>query len=239
MKVVQILGLFNSGTNLLYKIIDTLFDVKIGAEGHTLFWKHTVLAKEFAKKHAPQKQRNVYIVISKNPYFQFHSFKKAPYSIRLRNATSNVDIDNFVKKSFYIITPRKVITDTSQLSFKHCPHYWSAFYDGASKHLPEKQTLFIKYEDILFNVDSIISQLKTLLPLKDEFINDPELLQKTLSEILDTPAKTSGKPRFGKGAKEYYKESNIKQLYKPNTFRWINDGLSKNVMQKLGYQFHF
>ena len=237
MKVVQILGLFNSGTNLLFQIINTLFDVQIGDEGHTLFWKHTVLTDEFSKKYVKKKNTNVYIVVSKNPYFQFHSFKKAPYSIRLRNNTNNT-IDNFVQKSFYIVLPRNVITDSSQLSFKHFPHYWNEFHSATFKYLPQHNTLYVKYEDIVFNTDQVITQLSTILPLKPQFIDNNTLIRSTLNIILDTPAKKSGNPRFGNSARQYYTQSNINTLYKPNTFTWINRELKKQIMNRLNYTFH-
>jgi hypothetical protein len=238
MKIVQILGLFNSGTNLLYKIVNTLFDVKIGDEGHTLFWKHTVLGNDFAKKHVKCGNKHVYLVVSKNPYFQFHSFKKAPYSIRLRNTAKINDVNVFVKKSFYILPPGKVVTDKYTLSFKHFPNYWNSFFDATIKYLPKQNTLYIKYEDIIFNIETVIDKLKELIPLKKEFINDDDLLKSTLISILETPAKNSGKPRFGSEALKYYDDSTIKNLYKATTFKWINSELSKRLMNKLNYSFH-
>jgi len=238
MKVVQILGLFNSGTNLLYKIVDSLFDVKIGDEGHTLFWKHSVIGKDFAKRHIKGGDKYIYLVVSKNPYFQFHSFKKAPYSIRLRNTTLSTNIDNFVKKSFYVLPPRKAIADTYSLSFKNCPHYWNSFFESTFKYIPTKNVEYIKYEDVIFDTQSIVNRLKLILPLKKEFMNDTILLNTTLMNILKTPAKKSGKPRFGKEATQYYNDSTIKDLYKEDTFKWMNTQLSKKLMEKLGYSLH-
>jgi len=40
---IQLLGPFNTGTNLLFKILKQIIkqDIQIGDTGYTLFWKHT------------------------------------------------------------------------------------------------------------------------------------------------------------------------------------------------------
>jgi hypothetical protein len=223
-KRVQICGLFNSGTNLMANVISEIFDVVVGDEGHLDFWKHTVVGKQFAKQHV--KKNTLYIVVSKNPYFQFHSFKKQLYSIKT-NATN--DINAFVKQCLSIKAPRSVVTDISNLEFKHFPHYWNSFYRHALNFIPN--IVVVKYEDLLFNPHCVIDNLEKYMQLKNVNVNE------VLSLVLNTPSKQSGKPRFGDSAKLYYDPENVKGLFDHETFQWINTRLDSDIMNALNYSF--
>jgi hypothetical protein len=234
MKVIQILGLFNSGTNLLYSILNEIFDVYVGAEGHTLFWKHTVIGKNFARKHIKPSENTFYLIVTKNPYFQFHSFKKSPYSIKLKKHRINqLSLDAFVDKPLCIMLPKGVITDLSTLNFNHCPHYWNKFHMSAFKNLPPKNTIIIKYEDLLFNTNAIISELTKFFPLKNQYLNET-YLRSTIDGLLNKPSKSSGQPRFGNTAKQFY-SSNVHALYNKDTLSWITSQLNKDIMDILHY----
>lgn len=224
-KAVQICGLFNSGTNLVTNIISEIFDVTIGKEGHLDFWKHTVIGEGFAKKHI--KKNTLYIVVTKNPYFQFHSFKKELYSIKTKDTK---DINTFVKQNLSIKPPLLVVTDTSNLEFKNFPQYWNSFYRNTLKFIPN--IIIVKYEDLLFDPHSVIDNLKKYMPLKNVNIND------ILSSVLNTPSKESGKPRFGESAKSYYDPQNIPDLFNHDTFQWINTRLDSDIMNALNYSFN-
>ena len=234
MKVIQILGMFNSGTNLLFTILDELFDVNVGNEGHTLFWKHSVVGKQFANKHVKVSQNNYYLIVTKNPYFQFQSFKKSPYSIKLKNhKIDSLTLDEFVNKSIYIALPKNVITDLSTLNFQNCPHYWNKFHSSAFKNLPPNNTIVVRYEDLLFNSESVIRELIKFFPLKPQYLNENNL-KNALRSIFNKPAKSSGHPRFGSSAKQFY-SSNVKNLYNKQTLNWISSQLNKDITNILRY----
>lgn len=234
MKVIQILGLFNSGTNLLYAILNEIFDVYVGSEGHTMFWKHSVVGKQFAKKYVKISNNTYYLIVTKNPYFQFQSFKKSPYSIRIKNyKTNQLSLDAFVNKPMYIVLPKNTTTDLSTLNFKHCPHYWNKFHLSAFRNLPPNNTIVVRYEDLLFNSDAIIKELAKFFPLKNQYL-DETLLKNTLNGIFNKPSKSSGQPRFGNSAKQFY-SSNVKNLYSSQTLNWISSQLNKDVMDILQY----
>lgn len=224
-KRVQICGLFNSGTNLMTNIVNGIFDVKIGNEGHLDFWKHTVVGKKFAKNHI--KKNTLHILVTKNPYFQFHSFKKQLYSIKTKNTD---DINLFVKQTLSIKPPRFVVTDTSTLEFKNFPHYWNCFYRNALQNIPN--IIVVKYEDLLFNSLGVVEALKKFMPAKNINIED------TLATIINTPSKESGKPRFGDSAKSFYDSQNIPNLFNTETFNWINTNLDSDIMNALDYSFN-
>ena len=235
MKVIQILGLFNSGTNLLFTILDKLFDVNVGSEGHTLFWKHTVVGKQFSKKHVNVSDNNYYLIVTKNPYFQFQSFKKSPYSIKLKHHNMDkLSLGEFVNKTIYIALPKNVITDLSTLNFKNCPHYWNKFHSSAFKHLPPNKTIVVRYEDLLFNSDSVVKELMKFFPLKKQYVNNELQFKNTLNTIFNTPAKSSGHPRFGSSAKQFY-SSNVENLYNKQTLNWISSELNEDIMNILRY----
>ena len=104
----------------------------------------------------------------------------------------------------------------------------------AFRHLPKTHTIHIKYEDVLFNLQSVIDKLLLHFPLKNEYL-DINTFNFQLYNILNTPSKSSGQPRFGIIAKNYYDDSNLNSLYKPATFRWLKHELKHDLMKKLGY----
>lgn len=234
MKVIQILGLFNSGTNLLFTLINEIFDVFVGNEGHTIFWKHTVIGRNFAKKNIKRSENTFYLIVTKNPYFQFQSFKKSPYSIKIKKHTiSHLTLDDFVNKPLCIMLPKGVITDLSTLDFEDCPDYWNKFHASAFKNLPPNNTIIIKYEDLLFNTHAVINELTKIFPLKNQYLNEDHLFN-TVVHLLNQPSKSSGQPRFGTTAKQFY-SSNVKTLYQPDTLNWISSQLNKDIMNVLMY----
>ena len=47
---IQIVGAFNTGTNLVTRVLKNAFKVQVHNEGHTLFWKHTCLRKHLVRR---------------------------------------------------------------------------------------------------------------------------------------------------------------------------------------------
>ena len=88
---IQILGPFNSGTNLLKKMLhknitnktrDQMFQ-RVGNQGSILCWKHTS-SEKLLKQHAKNTE-NVFIIMYKRPDLFFKSILKAPYSIKFKS----------------------------------------------------------------------------------------------------------------------------------------------------------
>ena len=132
------------------------------------------------------------------------------YNKHNKRILEKININSFVKKSFFIILPplpNGVIADKSTLAFDNFPHYWNSFYSSSLKYIPDEQKIIIRYEDILFNTEKVIDDLKIHLNVKKNFTQSS--FQPILNEIFEQPAKSSGNSRFGSQAKAYYNPNNI------------------------------
>ena len=110
---LSVLGPFNSGTNLMRKIIDNNPDsCKITYP----FWKHT-----FKLNHLDFNIQ--YIVMYRHPYLWINSLKKAPYDITFTT------IDNNVNFSLYRNVPTEK-TEEFNLSFSSLMSRNSSFISG-------------------------------------------------------------------------------------------------------------
>lgn len=239
-KKVQVIGMFNTGSNLVSKLIDSLFNVNIHREGHTLWWKHSIVSQDFFSEF---KDRNaVYVVVVKNPYWWFHSVYKAPYGINVEdeNTTKIKNIEDFINKNIHVKIPpkNKHKYNKDMMNFENLPDYWSIFYENALNNLPPENTVIVRYVDVMNNINKVINDLKKKIPLKRAFTlsRNPEIMSNTINVILSRPAKSHGNPRYGKEALNYYQLQNIPKLFKKDTFNWLATHLNKNIVEKLNYK---
>ena len=81
-KKIQILGPFNTGTNLLSKILKNIDQIiEIHPEGHTLFWKHTI-RKEKIQQHIDSNNDTLFICLYKPLHNWLCSMLKASYALK-------------------------------------------------------------------------------------------------------------------------------------------------------------
>ena len=88
---IQILGPFNTGTNLLAKILKKNInqDIKIHREGHTLFWKHTIDRSKI-DEYIESNPDTLFICLYKPIQNWICSMKKASYLYNGKKLTENV-----------------------------------------------------------------------------------------------------------------------------------------------------
>ena len=93
---VQIVGLFNSGTNLMAKIVKSIVeDVIIHPEGHTIWWKHAYLTESFFEKILKSemyRDRVFFVVVVKRLDWWKRSMRKRNYSLEFDDNESNVEL---------------------------------------------------------------------------------------------------------------------------------------------------
>jgi len=88
MKKVQVLGPFNSGTNLLIKmLVNNCIEIekpgdKVVVCENILMWKHT-LRHQFIRKRALESKNHVFIIVYKNIYNWLFSVAISPYDIQI------------------------------------------------------------------------------------------------------------------------------------------------------------
>jgi hypothetical protein len=237
---VQIVGAFNTGTNLVTRVINAIFDVNIQKEGHTIFWKHTCLSNNF--KIDP----NVwYIIVTKHPYWWFHSIRKAPYSLKTENP--NLPIGDFLKQKIRVQFPRmSYTTDRGNIYFANFIDYYNKFYNGCLEFLPKNKTIVIRYYDFLHNPMKTVLSLAKCLPAKKPLksLNKPkrnnskakELANDKIKKIFVRPTKHHGNPRHGMNAINWYKKGNLNKLFNDEEYNWINKCLDKKLLGEIGYK---
>lgn len=240
---VQIVGAFNTGTNLIAKAVAGIFDVDIHKEGHTLFWKHTCLTPRHddAIPSINNQSAVVYVVVVKHPYWWFHSIKKSPYSL----TTSNPDlpIGEYLKQRVCVQFPKmKYATDVTNVNFDNFVDYYNRFYDGALNALPKEKTVVVRYTDFIEDPMDTIFKLADYLPVKGNVKNlkknaiAQDNVWGVLKNVFNKPTKSHGNPRHGPATKKWYKRENLNKLFKQIDYDWINDRLDKNLLQVLGYR---
>ncbi len=200
---VQLIGTFNSGTNLVANIIKQFFDCKIHTEGHTLFWKHSLLTNEFMAdviKNMEQSQSSTFfIIVIKRLDWWLDSISKHKYTIEFQD--SNVIINPPFRRP-----QDKFIVPNNHIVFNSLEEYYNTFYESAFKSIPSKRILVLRYQDVLLHSINVIKQIANKIPLKKIYKLNPNILTKELTEILEKPAKKTGNSRYGNKAKQYYTE---------------------------------
>ena len=83
---IQLLSPFNTGSNLLGKILKKNIKekVKINVQGHTLFWKHTI-SKLMIEEYIKSNTDTLFICLYKPIHNWICSMKKASYNIKWNN----------------------------------------------------------------------------------------------------------------------------------------------------------
>ena len=188
MKRIQILGPFNSGTNLLAKILNNAANEKISLSpcGSTYFWKHNIYFKKiynFIKKN----QEVLFICMYRDIYEWINSVLKKNYDLK---GMSN----NFTRD--------KIISISSKNSFgqlkldKPCTIHGCHFKDLIHLH---KFYLF-NYLKLITSFKNVIciSYSKVLLPDRFNYLSEKfnkfniTLNKINLEKIIEKPSKGHG-----------------------------------------------
>lgn len=205
---VQVIGLFNSGTNLVSKIIKELFDCKIDKEGNTIFWKHSLITKEFLNQQLKSQNRQtqnyytIFVVVIKHLDLWIESMKKKGANYGLISKDDKIELS----PPLHLLNRIHYSLPKSNIEFKSLEDCWNKFYDNAINLIPNNRSIIVRYEDVILQPRKLVSNLNRKLNLKSRFNLNRGLIGKSLENIFRSPSKRTGNPRYGKDAKEYYRE---------------------------------
>lgn len=237
---VQIVGLFNTGSNLAARLVDSFFRVNVHHEGHTVWWKHSMITQHLLDQHLTKDLK--IIVVVKNPYWWFHSMFKSQYGIEIDTETPK-KIGEFIKENITVKIPKKlkVIADNTNNKFENLPQYWCEFYKNALKLLPKGQFVVVRYCDILHKPHKVLKNLEEFIPqkfwkIKPKHPRRLSVQKNEMNLLYIKPTKNHGNPRYGKEAKDYYNLKNIPKLFKSKTFEWIKENIDEELMTVFKYK---
>lgn len=172
---VQIYGPFNTGTNLLTKFLQAIFHIQILRDGSSHDWKHAL--------DIPHRPNLFNIFIIKNPFSWFQSMFKEPYDVKLNRKK------RLLFQPIHFYRKHVPVGKKYNVKFQSLPklwfHYYSLYLQYAQKH---NNCIFITYEDLLYNTDSVMNQLSSLfgIPLPPQY-------QTIKEKTFQKPAKKKGK----------------------------------------------
>ncbi len=166
---VQVYGAFNTGTNLMVKLLNNIFQTQIPKEGSTRKWKHTLNVKNFP--------RLFHICMIKNPFSWFQSVIKESYLIE------------WDKKKRLLHQPVLMRGEGNPQRFSSIAKLWLHYYINYLE-FSKKNTynvLVIPFEEMIYDTDNLYQFISSVfkIPLP---INYLDIKEKTMAR----PAKPHG-----------------------------------------------
>jgi len=235
---IRFCGCFNTGTNLLYKIMSKWYDInKVNinvrkGEGHTFGITKHATPKRFLN-HGPIKQalkkKNIkFVVIIKDPYFWIKSCFKSPYHEMKNSKTmAQNNLNAFLQMPCHV-------PDISKETYKSVLDVWNVFYRDAWNLLPHEDTVYVRYEDLLFRPYKTMIDISEKLKLKEFEL--PDNSRQKLAKIMTPRAKGHGKSRDNRSSKLFYVNLRNKVSdYSKQSLKFFQDNLDKTVMVNYHY----
>ncbi len=166
---VQVYGAFNTGTNLMVKLLNNLLQTNIPKEGSTRKWKHTLIVKNFP--------RLFHICMIKNPFSWFQSVIKESYLIE------------WDKKKKLLHQPVLMRGEGNPQRFSSIAklwlHYYITYLEFSKKN--KYNVLVIPFEEMIYDTDNLYKFVSDIfkIPLPNNYT---EIKEKTMAR----PAKPHG-----------------------------------------------
>lgn len=241
---VQILGPFNSGTNVMKDLLLSGFDVDIGRKGQKWVWKHSYQLGPRKLKKMPSGVLN--IVMVRDPYFWFQSVRKAPYTLRwtgIGSAGHRVRVSKLIGMSGHMTycpkvfrhgVEKKTSSDRLEYRFDSLISLWNHYYQEYTTHLSSSsncRVVFVKYEDLIQSPESVISVLSQYLPRK----NGVDM--SNMVEAISGASKQHGQPVSGRDqALKKLRSSNARLgCYDLRARQLIHLKIDRSLMDQFGY----
>eukprot|EP00929_Paragymnodinium_shiwhaense_P078384 TRINITY_DN40618_c0_g1_i1.p1 TRINITY_DN40618_c0_g1~~TRINITY_DN40618_c0_g1_i1.p1 ORF type:complete len:295 (-),score=69.17 TRINITY_DN40618_c0_g1_i1:50-934(-) len=176
---VQLFGLFNTGTNLLYQLLQHNFQGRVRMPEKV--WKHVSLRRYFERvPEAADEFRTantVAVAVVREPLSWLQSVHKAPYNL-----------ERCSKQPSWLTAPCPFVSPEWHpphgILFNDIEEYWNE-NTGDYNRLSDfgfQRSMVVRYEDIVMNTEGVIDRLAQLLQL-----DAPKALQQ-----IDGPAKDGG-----------------------------------------------
>lgn len=214
---VQVMGLQDTGTNLLYALLHANFGDQIvfydssNKGPYHGVWKHANV--EYIAEMAPNEfaaltsQVVVPMVIVRNPLSWLHSIKKAPYEL-----ADCVEGDDWLEKKCYHRVPGGYLRgQVPGRKFKNLATIWGRWTKAYEPTLGSLFNTFIvmTYEDLVMRTEETVIGIAQTLNL-----TLPEQI-----DVIDEAAKTHGRPVGHDAAIEKIKHREYMALYTPEELK--------------------
>lgn len=159
---VQLFGLFNTGTNLVYQLLQRNFPGKVSIPEKV--WKHVSPRRYFDRVPEAREQfehdGTVAVAVVRDPLSWLQSVHKAPYNL-----------EKCTKQSSWLTEPcpftSPIWHPPHGIAFKDIEEYWNqntADYDRLSD-FGFSRSLVIRYEDVVLDTEGVMAKLGSLLQL--------------------------------------------------------------------------
>lgn len=219
----QILGLYNSGTNLLAEILNNLnldCDMSTSSKGSTILWKHTLHIEEIIKL---QQNNNIKIIILlRNPFFWFHSFIKSNYIHFIDNKNPI-----FKRELLYNSKIFYKDKDNDTIHFNDLIELFNYYITITEKLNNKDNCFFITYEEIIYK-----TKMKELFNFLN--INYTNNMIDVYNNTLKIPSKKHGNPTNISTSLIKNEYKNIENIYTKDEIYYINNLLTHD---KYKYKF--
>lgn len=251
-KKVQILGPFNSGTNLMKSLLECGFDVNIGRKGQLWIWKHTFQMgpKKLRKmKRVGGSNQVLNIVMVRDPYFWFQSVRRAPYTIRWKDGVGSrgmsVKLDRLIRMSGEMGYCPKVFKhgieekkdyDRMKFSFDSLIGLWNHYYRNYVNKMELDRgvnMLFVRYEDLVKDPLKVVCRLESLLRRRSG-ISDSMLV----SSVTDVSKKHDGVTSSNRdeALRKLNSEKMRSGVYGKRALQSIQSQIDRRLMKRFDYQ---
>lgn len=226
---IQILGPFNSGTNLITKILLSFIKyvnieniVKINKEGHTLFWKHTLHNLE---TYINNKDNIIYIICYRNAFSWFASIMKTNYEITFNTNEKNITSNIIFKKQKY--------DNLLCLWLNYYNNYKILFNNNSIKFL------IINYEKII-NINNVKNYIQIFLTNLCMYMNihnieitiNNYIQSNEFINVLYKSSKNHGSP-VNNIDEAYFKYNSNVNKYKQILLLYIKNNKNDNIINNL------
>ena len=175
------LGPFNTGTNLLAKILKKNIEqnIQIHPEGHTLLWKH-VINKSLIEKDIQLNTDTLFICIYKPIHNWICSMQKASYNIQW-NKTLTGKCDFKSERHNGILYREQNYNNIIEIYNE----YYNMYIELINAH---KRVIFMNYYDII-DKENVVKYITNKLSVYNLFIRN----NNNIISILHKPSKGHGK----------------------------------------------
>lgn len=243
-------GLYNTGTNVAYKLISQNCQTKLKFQPG--WGKHEMPTpekiewwNEHPMENSPKGiySTSILLVVIKDPLTWMKSMCKANYDFRYKNRTwffdscptglaDNSEFDWLPLNRGKVMNRNK----TSNGIFKSPIHLWNEWYSSLINHVDGTKYpyLVVRFEDLLFRAESVIPQFCNCLGYcqykkgrDDNHIN-----------IADEASKPHGHPR--NRTMSFWSYSNPQYRYQGYTkedLQFMIDAVNMTLLEKFGYEF--
>ena len=177
---IQLLGPFNTGTNLLTNILKQNIkeDIKIHWEGHTLFWKHAI-NKSLIEKYIKSNTDTLFICIYKSLHNWISSMQKSSYNIKWDKTLTGKC--HFVKEIHNEISYEEKYYKNIILIYNE---YYNMYMQLINNH---NRVIFMNYYDII-DKKNVVKYITNKLFVYNLSIKSDN----NIFSILDKPSKNHG-----------------------------------------------